>query len=61
MKINIVIKAPGWSAKEADAFANLIQQMLMDNSVATLDSPAFVASYKASKMGKPKKKAKRKK
>lgn len=55
-KITLVIKAPSWSNKDADAFAEAIQQMLFDDAKATSNAPAFVASYKVEKA---KKKAKR--
>lgn len=59
MKIKMVINAPTWSVKEADAFGDLISKMLFDQTAYTLDKqPAFLASYDVEK---PKKKAKRKK
>lgn len=49
-KITLVIKAPSWSNKDADAFADAIRQMLLDEAMAAADKePAFVASYKVEK------------
>lgn len=58
MKLNIVIKAPGWSAKEADLFVDLFQDMLDDYSPEMLGTSAFMTTYKVKN---PKKKTKRKK
>lgn len=50
MKISIMIDAPKWSAKDADAFAEAVQRMLHEHAMFTLDNkPAFVASYKVKK------------
>lgn len=55
MKITLVVKAPKWSTKNADAFAEAIQQMLFNEAMAAADeSPAFVASYKVEKAKKRK-------
>ena len=76
MKITLVIKAPSWSAKDADFFADLVSKMLSWSAKDAdffadlvskmlwdhLDKPAFLASasYKAERAKKAKAKKKAK-